>query len=189
METEQWISKIGRLHEECLRDDAVDSSLILRERFNDLLDSIQSDYPKNESVQNIEPITERLTPATPAQIRLRCGELADALGYDLPSSNSEENDRFSIQVIQKQSSEQTVEQSVTVDQTAVLIDNLARSNDVKDDLTGLLEEFEEEIEKEESDGGVLRDILKSVYEKSPEVAANMAMIGLQKGILGILDLQ
>ena len=56
------------------------------------------------------------------------------------------------------------------------------------DLRGIVEEFEEELDKEDSDEGRLRQFIEEAKEYSTSVAAKMGIQALQAGVTGVLSL-
>lgn len=201
MDTDFWISQLGRLYQEA--DDHVgegsQGATPLAEQFNQVLDNLQEEFPDNAFVQSMDEVSpgSATTPAgmtarqdAASNVRTKCGQLADAIGYDLPEEEirQEDSPMNVVKVESHQTTNQTVEQTVTVESTLELVNNLTRDRETSEELQSIIEEFEQEVESQEPDESVLREFIQKAGEKSPEVAANLGMIALQKGLIKILGI-
>lgn len=201
METDFWISQLGRLYQEA-NDHVGEGSqgaTPLAEQFNQVLNNLKEEFPDNAFVQSMDEVSPggATTPAgmtarqdAASNVRTKCGQLADAIGYDLPEEELRQDDAPMnvVKVESYQTANQTVEQTVTVESTVELVNNLARDKETSEELHSIIEEFEQELESEEPDESLLREFIQNAGEKSPEVAANLGMIALQKGLIRILGL-
>lgn len=200
MEPEFWISQLGRLYKEA--DDHIDQeggqgAGPLAEQFNQVLDNLKEEYPDNSFVQNMSEVSPgsattsagmRARQDAASNVRTKCGQLADAIGYELPEEDFGQDDSPMnvVKLESHQTTSQTVEQAVSVESTMELVNTIARDEETSEELRSIIEEFEEELGSEEPDKSLLRRFIEQANEKSPEVAANLAMLALQKGILGVL---
>jgi len=201
METDFWISQLGRLYQEA-NDHVGEGSQgagPLAEQFNQVLDNLQDEFPDNAFVQSMDQVSSgsATTPAGMAarqdaasNVRTKCGQLADAIGYDLPEEElRQDNSPMNVVKLEShQTANQTVEQVVTVESTLELVNKLARDEATSDELHSIIEEFEQEVESKDPDESLLREFIQKAGEKSPEVAANLGMIALQKGLIQVLSL-
>lgn len=210
MDTEYWISELGRLYlrsDEAIREEQFKAVEPLATEFNETLEQLQEVYPDNPIVQNtgeVRPYTEdhsgssgsSVVIAPPRrrdqalhEIRSRTEKIANAIGYDLPEPDigSSTNRMVMVQVEQNQEATQEVHQEISVEQIQQTIQTLPRSADQKEELEDLLDEFEEEVNGEQNETK-LRKILSKVSDISEDVAAQMATRALTYGITGILAL-
>lgn len=200
MDGEYWITQLGRLYEQsvdAIEDGGMTASGPLSKHFNETLDQLCQHYPDNEVVQSMKHVdpthrsssngmSRKVYSLEPIyDIKAKSGRLADALGYELPDLTKQHTgDLTLVRVSQNQSQEQSSE--VTIETTLQLINNLTLSQEMKNDLRESVEEFNNELSSEEPDEGKLAQILSTVYEKSPEVAANLLILTLQQGFYSLL---
>jgi len=211
MDTEYWISELGRLYlrsDEAIREEQFKAVEPLANEFNEILEQLQDAYPDNPIVQNTEevrPYTEDrsgssgnvVTIAPPTrrdqalhEVRSRAEKIANAIGYDLPepeARSTSTSQMVMVQVEQNQEATQEVHQEVTVEQIQQTIQSLPRPSSQKEELEEVLDEFEAELEGEQ-DESRLRRLLSKASDISEDVAAQMAMRALTYGITGILTL-
>ena len=88
----------------------------------------------------------------------------------------------------EQESTQEVDQEVTVESIMQLIDVDPTVQGNRDELKKVVTEFEEELEKESSDEGQLRQFIEEAKDYSTSVAAKMGIQALQAGVTGVLAL-
>lgn len=200
MEPEFWIGQLGRIYKEANSHEGATGVTPLAEQFNEVLESLKEEFSSNEVVQSTETIDVPPKSVSPGdvnakkgirdEIQIKSGQLADALGYNLPEENlqHQETPMNVVHVNQEQTSNQTVQQTVTVESTMKLINHLSRDADATDELREIVNKFQEELETGEPDESHLRTFIKQAGKKSPEVAANLGILALQRGIIDILGL-
>ncbi|MWV65925.1 hypothetical protein GRS48_14010 [Halorubrum sp. JWXQ-INN 858] len=194
-----WISQLGRLYQEA--DDHIDGTqgaAPLAEQFNQMLGNLQEKFPDNDFVQSLDEVSPggrsvrgmEARQDAASNVRTKCGQLADALGYDLPEEDLRQDDSPMnvVKVESHQTATQSVEQTVTVESTMELVNHLSRDQETVDELHSIISEFEQELESEDPDDSLLREFIRKAGEKSPEVAANLGMLALQKGLISVLGL-
>lgn len=210
MDADYWIGELGRLYErssEAIDEGHSNAVEPLTEEFNEALDRLREEFPDNEivtSTDHVDAYTEDqsgssgsvVTIAPPTrrdealhEIRSRCEKIANALDYELPEreSGSMRADQM-VMVSVEQESTQEVDQEVTVESIMQLIDVDPTVQGSRDELKELVEEFEEELDKGDSDESRLRQFIGEAKEYSTSVAAKMAIQALQAGAIGVLAL-
>ena len=202
MESEYWVGQLGRLYGEIERHDMeATGGSAFAEQYNKILGKLQEEFPDNEVVQSMEKadtVGRRDmfgSSEVKAVIKMNCGQLADALGYELPTGELEKTARkesMGIVLVQNQENTQKVSQDVsqeiTIDATLEMINYLPYENSIKKDLRQIVEEFDNELGEEDPDESRLRNLVEDAAEKSTEVAVNLAMKGLEKSLIGVLGL-
>ena len=119
---------------------------------------------------------------------MKCGQLADALGYDLPESKLEsQGDVTVISMAAQQSNQQSVSQEVSIDQVIEMVNYTTLGQTQQEELKDVVREFKEELDGDQ-DSGTLRQLLNKAEEYSTDVAAKLAMLALQNGIVDVLNL-
>lgn len=88
-----------------------------------------------------------------------------------------------------QNAQQSISNEVTVESTLELVEHLSRRSEIKEELRNLIQQYQEEITQDEPDKSLLRRLIGNAKEKSPELAANLGMLALQQGLIGVLNLQ
>ncbi|WP_135853095.1 hypothetical protein [Halorussus salinus] len=128
-------------------------------------------------------------PSALFEIRNRCARMANAIGYDLPEAeeNDDENRMVVVKVDNDQSVEQTVSQDVTVESTIELINSLPRSKDEKEEMRELLDKLDEELSGENPDKGRVEKLIQKAKMISEEVAVKMAVIAITSGMTDIVN--
>ena len=210
MDADYWIGELGRLYErssEAIDEGHGNAVEPLTDEFNEALDRLKKEFSDNEIVSSTDPVdayTEdqssssggMVTIAPPTrrdealhEIRSRCEKIANALDYELPKrdSGSRRADQMGMVSVEQEST-QEVDQEVTVESIMQLIDVDPTVQGNRDDLKELVEEFEEELDKGDSDEGRLRQFIEEAKEYSTSVAAKMAVQALQAGAIGVLAL-
>lgn len=210
MDSDYWIGELGRLYErssEAINKDHTDAIEPLSEEFNEALDQLKQEFSDNEIVMSTDPVdgrTEsysnssgstvafapsRRRDAALHEIRSRCEKIANALDYELPEreSGSRRADQM-VMVSVEQESTQEVNQEVTVESIMQLIDVDPAVQGNREELKGLVEEFEEEVGEDDPDEGILRHFIQEAKNYSASVAAKMAIRALQAGSIGVLGL-
>lgn len=116
--------------------------------------------------------------------------MARALGYELPELDSGERpvDRMvMVQVDSTQETTQEVHQEVTIESIHKLIHSISRDPEVTEELEQILYEFENEAQGNQ-DTKRLRALLSKADDISGDVASEMAVWALKRGLSAILGL-
>lgn len=210
MDADYWIGELGRLYErssEAIDEGQSNAVEPLTEEFNQALDQLKGEFPENEIISNTDPVdayTEDnsrssgsvavISPPTRRdealhEIRSRCEKIANALDYELPESESgrRQADQM-VMVSVEQEAKQDVDQQVTVDQIMQLVDVDPQVQGNQEEVKELVRKFEDELEQDNPDAGVLRRFIEEAKQYSTSVAAKMAIRALQVGAVGILSL-
>lgn len=189
MNDEYLAKTLKRIYDECqqAQDLETESNVgkALISDFNDLLEKYQEEYPDNDIIQEIDPVTTSgahgaAHPQDVQKIKLNTLKIADILGLDTddfqqPSSS----DSLATINIQQQ---QSVSQSVTVNNLLKQVDNRMMSEPDKEELKDVIREYEAEVESDEPDKSKLQELLNKAREQSPDIALKLGMIGLERGI-------
>ncbi|UPW01637.1 hypothetical protein M0R88_05925 [Halorussus gelatinilyticus] len=195
MSQERWIAQLGRLYKETPSDKG-EGSKEYTKQFNRVLSKLQDEFPEDEFVQNTENIeldsvwSEDKRKAN-RKIRLRCGQLADALGYDLSESELEESRDLtviSIQSEQNQTAEQEVNQEVSIENVMEMVNYTTLGEAKKEELRSIVQDFEDELEKDDPDPSILREFIEKAKGYSVDVSAKLSMLALRHGLVAILGL-
>jgi hypothetical protein len=164
------------------------------EQFNRALEQLKGEYPDNEFVQGMDKARtpSRRNPVADKginqSVKSKCGQLADALGYDLPTTELESVDELTvISMANEQVSEQTANQQLSFEQVNQMVQLTPLGSNESEELKDIVQEFEDELDGDK-DPGTLRELLKKAEEYSTDVAAKLAMLCLKKGVTGILNL-
>lgn len=202
MDRDFWISELGRLYErstEAINENQSAAVKPLSDEFNDILSKLKDKFPEDQivsSTDKVHPYTnsgfkpERARVGALHEIRSRCEKMAYAIGYELPELESgprSPNRMVMVSVDSRQEAIQEVSQEVTIEQIQQMVQTLPRERQVKEELQELIEEFENEVHKGQN-RSKLRNILSKANEISTEVAAQMAVFALKRGLTGILGL-
>ena len=189
------VKSLKRLHDECERsiaDENFKSCQSLAERFNELLDDFQGEYPDNERIGSIDEAQPISTDGARGAIRnssralneiqdikLKTLQIADLL--DINTNDFERMvDSGEMTVINLEQN-QSVSQSVTVNNLMKQVDNMMMADPQKEELKELIHLFEEELEND-PDTSTLRDLINKVRDFSAQAAMKMTMIALERGI-------
>jgi hypothetical protein len=210
MDEKFWIGELGRLYKrstEAISQEQWKAIEPLCEEFNEGLSKLKCHRPDIEIVAGTDPIDAYCNSSSGTddfftgggsvrrkqalhEIRSRCEKMANAIGYELPESesDSQQPDRMvMISVDSRQENTQTVNQQVSVKSIQNTIQALPRASGEKEELQELLGEFESEV-----DGGrdetKLRRILSKANDISTDVTAQMAALALKRGVTEILAL-
>lgn len=120
---------------------------------------------------------------------MKCGQLADALGYDLPESELERSGDITVISLQSdlsQTSEQTVSQEVSIENVIEMVNYTTLNQAKQEELREIIRDFEDELSAEEPDTSKLRDFIESAKGYSVDVSAKLAMLALSHGIVDVL---
>jgi len=200
MADEYLVKSLKRLHDECERSIADDNFKFcqsLAERFNDVLENFQEEYPDKERIESIEEAKPISTDGTRGaiqngskalneiqNIKLRTLQIADLL--DINTSDFERMvDSGEMTVINLEQN-QSVSQSITVNNLMKQVDNMMMPDPQKDELKEVIQSFEAELE-DDPDTSTLRELIDKARDFSAQVAMKMAMIALERGIDVLAD--
>lgn len=195
------IRSLKRVHDEgerALKDENYKVNNSLADRFNELLEDFQSEYPNNDRIQDIEGCTgvnvtgknavmNQSTAIDRIQdIKLKTLKIADLLDLDTDDfeelSSSGEFAVINVHQDQVQHQAQSQVQRVTVENIVEDIDGLMTSPEEKEELRDLVQEFEGEIESEETDVSRLRQIIAKAREYSNDIAKKLIMMATERGV-------
>ena len=204
------VCSLKRVHDqaaEALKVEGPTSSVAIAERFNQVLEDFQTEYPDNDRLARIgavdgtralEPRHHSLNAAKAIEgakedlrkMKLRTGLIADLFGLD--SADFERvNDVGEMQpiVINQNTSvsqETAVSQTVEYTQLVEMVDQAMLTDDDTENLKNLIEEFHDELEDEEPDESRLRDLVHRAKQYGAgvgtQVAVQLTMAGLKAGI-------
>lgn len=210
MDADYWIGELGRLYErssEAIDEGHSNAVEPLTEEFNEALQQLKEEFSENKivmSTDSVDAYTEDnsrssgsvavISPPTRRdealhEIRSRCEKIANALDYELPereTGGSRANQMVMVSVEQKAT--QDVDQQVTIDQIIQLVDVDPQVQGDKEEVKELVREFEEELQQDDPDAGILRRFIEEAKQHSTSVAAKMAIRALQTGAVGILSI-
>lgn len=197
------VRSLKRVHDqaaETLEVTEPTSSESIAERFNQVLEEFQSEYPDNERLGAIEPVEgtrasiRRLGTVESAnedlrKIKLRTEQIADIFELDVADFEQlDETTEIRPIVIEQHtevSQETEVSQSVEYTQIIEQVDQAMLSAEDAETLKDIIREFEDEIEKEDTDESRLRDLAGRAKQFGAgigiQVAAKLTMAGLQAG--------
>ena len=189
------LRSLKRVHDEserALRDDNPKVATSVPKRFNELLDDFKEEYPQNERIQAIETVRPvwKAHDASRAmnaiqRTKFRTLKIADLL--ELNTDDFEElsqSEEFAvINVKQEQTQEQVQEQTqiVTVEQIIEDVEGMMMAPDDKEELKGLVREYEDELDNDDPDPSRLRDIATKAKEYSDDVARKLIMLATERG--------
>ncbi|MWV65657.1 hypothetical protein GRS48_12625 [Halorubrum sp. JWXQ-INN 858] len=201
-------TKITRLYGEC--EKALDESRsreigeAIINRFNHVLDEVQRDHPDNQTVQNVEkaePTGAGIVAGAPPRpraddlqrVKFRLETLSDALGFNIhgfpqpvqqpqPAQTPAGQPNIIVNNYQNQSQQQSATQTITVEEIRREVEDGEFSDDERERLLELLDEFSDELESEDPDEGRLRDAVNSAKALSLDVGAKMLYLALENNI-------
>lgn len=193
MDKQFCLAEVARLHRQSveeIRADRTTAATELRDNYNDLLSNLKRHFPSDEIVQSAKHVHRREnswgehTNTYLSEIRNRTQRIAQSLDVDIDEQiNSEESPHVSIENVQSANQSMTTEVHVQTQ-----IDVGPWDGDTKEELREIVREYEAELESEQPDKSHLRQLLKKVEDRSPEIAANMGIMALEKVMTGILNL-
>ena len=189
MNDEYLAKTLKRIYDECQQaqdsDDEHNVGKALISDFNDLLKKYQGEYPDNDIIQEIDPVTTSgAHGAAHAQdvqkIKLNTLKIADILGLDTDDfQQPTSSESFATINIQQQ---QAVSQSVTVHNLLKQVDNRMMSGSDKEELKEVIREYESELESDSPDKSTLQDLLEKARDYSADIALKLGMRALERGI-------
>lgn len=193
MDKEGWIAQLGVLYKEVSSANTSQGSAGHVEQFNRILSELKQDVDDG-FVQGMEELSQPNTRDpfksgdTNQEVKMKCAQLAEALGYDLPKTELESaGDMTVITMANEQTSEQSVSQEVSVDNVVEMVNYTTLNQSQQAELKEIVRDFNEEVDGEQ-DPSTLRDLLSKAEGYSTDVAAKLAMMALQHGITGVLHL-
>lgn len=194
MTDEYLVKTLKRIYDECQRaQDSGDEQNVgktLISDFNELLEQYQEECPEHEVIQSIDPVdtsgavamgvANRAHPQDIQEVKMNTLKIADSLGLDTgdfkhPSSS----DSLATINIQQQ---QSVSQSVTVNNLLKQVDNRMMSKSDKEELKEVIQEYESELESDSPDKSTLQDLLENARDYSADIALKLGMRALERGI-------
>ena len=197
MDKQGWIAQLGRLYKEAKSSEgSSQGSSGLAEQFNRVLSKLQEEFPDEDFVQDMDgvdsPGGNDLFGQADAvkEVKMKCGQLADALGYNLPESELEEVGDITVLSMrsdQTQTADQTVTQNVSIENVMEMINYTTLNQQKQAELQEVVSDFEEELSKDNPDTSTLRDYIESAKGYSVDVSAKMSMIALSHGLVDILN--
>lgn len=190
MDKQKWIAQLGRLYTEVEAVDKGAGAPQYKDQFNRVLSKLKDEFPDNEFVQNTEPVTIGSFGQWNAnqEIKMKCGQLADVLGYDVPETRLESSgDMTVITMAAEQSNEQSMSQEVSINQAIKMANYIPLAEDKKEELQDVIHQFDDELNGDR-DPGALRKLISEAEKYSTDVAAKLAMLALRKGVTAVLNL-
>lgn len=197
MDKEEWIAQLGRLYKEVATTKDGSGANAYAEQFNRVLLKLQNEFPDNEFVQNTEEVNKTgghdLFGQADAiqEIKMKCGQLADVLGYELPESELKQAGDItviSLQSDQTQTAEQMVTQDVSIENVMEMVNYTTLNQAKEEELRKIVREFEDELSKDDPNSGRLREFIESAKSYSVDVSAKLAMLALSNGLVDVLGL-
>jgi flagellar motility protein MotE (MotC chaperone) len=201
------VRSLKQVHDECeraLREDNYQVNNSLADRFNELLDDFKHEYPDDERIQGIDEcegvnVTGRHAATNQSRaldliqdIKLKTLQIADLLDLDTGDfeelSSSGEFAVINVQQDQAQEQAQTQIQRVTVENILEDVDGLMTSPEEKEELRDLVEEYEEELEGDDTDVSRLRQIIAKAREYSDDIARKLVMMATERGVYILLGM-
>jgi molecular chaperone DnaK (HSP70) len=191
------VSSIKRLYDDCYRalerENAGSVGDALVDRYNELLNEIQEEYPDEPRIQNLDAVEEsgwggRAMATDVQEVKIGVTSIADSLGLD-SEDFQHVDDASEIPIIQinnqqsqSQSQQQQQDQYITIEEINQEADRLMASPDEKKQIKEQIEEFESELEGEEPDTDRIINIISIVRDTSTQLASKLAMRALQHGV-------
>lgn len=201
------IRSLKRVHDECeraLREDNYQVNNSLADRFNELLNDFKGEYPDDDRIQVIDEcegvtVTGRHAVRNQSRaldiiqdIKLKTLKISDLLDLDTDDfeelSSSGEFAVINVQQDQAQEQAQTQVQRVTVENILEDISGMMTSPDEREELRGLVQEFEDELESDETDASRLRQIIAKAQEYSDDIARKLIMMATERGVYILLGM-
>jgi hypothetical protein len=195
MDREQWIAQLGRLYKETASGEGNRGANAYAKQFNRVLAELQDEFSDNEFVQDTEEVGKSGNHDLFGQgdaiqeVKMKCGQLADALGYDLPESELERSGDITVISLQSdlsQTSEQTVSQEVSIENVIEMVNYTTLNQAKQEELREIIRDFKDELSAEEPDTSKLRNFIESAKGYSVDVSAKLAMLALSHGIVDVL---
>jgi hypothetical protein len=195
MDKDYLITRLKRIFDQCLRAQKEENEQsvgkVIVNEFNTLLEDLQEAYPKNQIIQELDPVElsgAGVTPNAPnkphpqdiEQVRMNVYSIADSLGIemeDFTKSAERTGDLTVVNVSQKQATQQ----EVTVENLTQQVNTMMISPDKKEELKEIIQKFEDQIE-DDPEPDVLNRLFSEAKSISQDVALKLAMKALERGI-------
>jgi hypothetical protein len=197
------VRSLKRVHDqaaETLKVKEPTSSETIAERFNQVLNDFQDEYPENERLHRIEPVegiaASMRRPSTVEtanedlrKIKLRTEQIADLFDLDVGDFEQVDDGTEIRPIVIQQSTDVTQEtdvtQSVEYNQLINQVDHSVLGGEDAERLKELIREFESEIEDENTDESRLRDLVGQAKQigtgVGTQVATKLTMSALKTG--------
>lgn len=197
------VRSLKRVHDqaaETLEITEPTSSETIAERFNQVLEDFQTEYPDNDrldslgSVEGTRASIQRMRSVEAAnedlrQIKLRTEQIADLFELDVADfeqvDGSTEVRPIVIEQNTEVSQETEVSQSVDYNQLIDQVDHAMLNDEEIQELKNLIQEFQNEVENNDTDESRLRDLASRAKEYGAgigtAVGVKLTMAGLQAG--------
>jgi hypothetical protein len=197
------VRQLKRVHDqaaETLNVKEPTSSETIADRFNELLEDFQEEYPDQERLQSIETVEgvnaslnrpRAIEPANESrrQVKLRTEQIADIFELDVGDfADVDGGDEMQPIVIEQNTDvSQNTEISQTIEYTQLIerVDSAMMADDDREELKTLIREFQDELEEGDPDESRLRDLVgraKGIGSGvGTQVAAKLTMHGLEAG--------
>lgn len=192
---------LKRVHDDCqraLQEDNYEVNQALAERFNEVLEKFQSEYEYTDRIQEIsqasgvgvsgleQEMRNKSTAINEIQdVKLKTLKIADALDLDTNDFEqlSDDSDFAVININQEQNQDQaqTQVQRVTVEQVIEDVNRMMIGPDEKEELKDLIQEYEAELEDNDTDPSRLRQIAAKAGDYSDDAARKLVMLATEKG--------
>jgi len=197
------VRSLKRVHDqaaETLEVKEPTSSETIAERFNQVLEDFQAEYPDNERLDQIEPVegtkasirrmgTHESANEDLREIKLRTEQIADI--FELDVADFEQVDEISemrpivIQQNTEVSQETEVTQSIEYTQLIDQVDQAMLDPEDTEELKELIRGFQDEVESDDTDESRLRSLVGRAKQYGTgigtQVGAKLTMAGLQAG--------
>lgn len=194
MDAETWIAQLGRLYKEVSTTEGPTGANAYVDQFNRILSNLNEEFPENSFIQNTEPARRSTRMGHQAdsikEVKMKCGQLADVLGYEIPESELEKAGDItviSLQSDQTQTADQTMTLENSIEQAMEMINYTTLNQPRKEELREIVRSFGEELDNN-ADPTVIRDLIKNAKDYSVDVSAKMAMIALSAGLVDVLGI-
>jgi len=197
------VRSLKRVHDqaaETLEVKEATSSEAIADRFNQVLEDFQDEYPDKDELHEIEPVEGRTASLTqhrsiePAnedlrQVKLRTEQIADLFELDMADFRQADDVEEMRPIVIEQNTEvsQQTEVSQTVEFTQLIdeVDQAMLGNEEADELKDLIREFQGEMEGDDTDDSKLRKLASRAKQYGAgigtQVGAKLTMAGLQAG--------
>lgn len=181
---------LKRIFDECQeaqnREDVSNVATTLVEEFNQLLVDYKEKYPNNNIIQSIEKAgfsgwaDGTAHPRNVQKVKQNCLKIADALELDTEDFR-EPATSGSFATIHFEAN-QSVEQSVSVQNIIEMINMQMMPEESKEELKRIVEDFSQEIEKEDPDKNKLKSLINTARDHKPDIALQLGGLALQNGV-------
>jgi len=193
------VASLKRVYDDCSR--ALDSGTAqtaggaIIDRYNELLDEVQAEYPHNQRIQQLEPLTRtdggqtletQNGPRADDLQKVKFGvtSMVDATGLDSDEFTqvADGSELPIIQITDHNAQPQSDQQYVEIDQIHSDIAQLMMPPDRKQYLKEQVTAFESELEQEHPDTDLLIESISMIEETNTKLASKMAVYALQRDI-------